>query len=218
MRLGQGINRTVDTVQPPFAILGSATRSDVAGVAALLATALAEDAELRCFVDGYSRDRRLRSHLAAEACAILDAGGALDTGRNQDNQLLAAAVWEQPGFRETAWQSLRHAPARLEAVRLQGLVNWLRHGAQFARFRPASPHWHLVRLGTDAAFRGRGLATALLEERLARIDSMGLPAHVEASSADSARLYARLGFSISGEIGLPGNVRVLAMTRPARFR
>ena len=101
---------------------------------------------------------------------------------------------------------------------LVGLVNWLRHRSQFARFRPTTPHWHLVRLGTDAAFRGRGVATALLEERLARIDSMGLPAHLEASSPDSARLYARLGFSISGEIRLPGNVSVLAMTRPARFR
>lgn len=194
--------------------IGAASKPDIPDVVSVLARAMRADVSLRTFVDGVALDRRLRTYLAAEASSILEGDGRLDVCRNAGGQILAAAVWEQPDFREMPRQTLRYGPAMLEAVRLRGLRNWLTHRSQFLRLRPLEPHWHLVRLGTDEPFRGRGVGTALLEHRLAKIDVAGDIAHLEASSAASARLYERLGFVAVGEIRLETDT-ILAMTRPA---
>lgn len=198
--------------------IGPGTEADIPGVAALLGTAFLDDVELRAFLDGAARGRRLTSYLAAEARSILTQGGAVDVARSAGRATLSAAVWEQPGFGETIWQLLRSGPAKLEAVRARGLVNWMLYRSEFMRFRPSEPHWHLVRLATDAGHRGQGLGTALLEMRLELIDRTGVAAHLESSSHASAQLYERLGFAVVGEIRLPAGACILAMTRPGRGR
>lgn len=200
---------------PISVILEQATGGENRQVASFLGANFATDAELSVFVEGVGRERRLGDYLGAEAHSILDAGGAVDVARSE-RQIVAVAVWEQPGFRERASQFLRFGPAKLAAVRYRGLANWMRHRAQFLKLRPSVPHWHLVRLATEEAVRGRGLATALLEKRLEDIDRHGVPAHLESSSPESARLYGRLGFEPVGEIRLPSDIRILAMTRPPR--
>lgn len=194
---------------------GSASRADIPEIVGLLARAFDDDPELRAFVDGQGRQKRLRSYLQAEACLTLDTGGVIDLYRDTDGKAVGAAVWEAPSARGMLLQTVRYGPAMLAAVGLRGLINWLTYRSDFKRFQPARPHWHLVRLATDASARGQGIATALLRGRLDMIDQAGGIAHLEASGPSSARLYERFGFAAVGEFTLPPDTVIVAMTRPA---
>lgn len=55
-------------------------------------------------------------------------------------------------------------------------------------------HVYLPFIAVRPGFTGHGIGTALLRDRLAALDSRGLPTYLEASSPDSARLYERLGY------------------------
>lgn len=83
--------------------------------------------------------------------------------------------------------------------------------------RPLEPHWHLYMLAVAPRAQGRGVGSRLLAHGLARADAAGLPAHLEATTAASKRLYERHGFRETAELGpcdpLP---RYWALTRPAQ--
>src|ERR1700734_2605859 len=55
-------------------------------------------------------------------------------------------------------------------------------------------HFYLPFIAVRPQFFGHGIGTALLRDRLAALDSQGLPTYLEASNCDSARLYERLGY------------------------
>jgi GNAT superfamily N-acetyltransferase len=105
----------------------------------------------------------------------------------------AAALWMPPGAPPpTLRERLDHfvfatrlGPRRRPAHRLTTLLE-ARH--------PGEPHWYLGAIGTEPSRQRHGLGTALLEEVLDICDETGVGAYLEASRADSARLYAHLGF------------------------
>jgi ribosomal protein S18 acetylase RimI-like enzyme len=198
--------------------IGPAAKADIPEAADVLARAFDDDPELRAFIDGRDRQHRLHLYLAAEARLNLDKGGVIDLYRNAAGEVAGVAVWEPSNARETLGQTIRYAPAMLRGVGWRGLVNWLLYRSDFKRLQPAGPHWHLVRLVTDASSRGQGVGTGLLRHRLEAIDRQGGVAHLEASSAASARLYRRLGFETVGEFRLPPATLILAMTRPTQRR
>jgi len=87
-----------------------------------------------------------------------------------------------------------------------------------ARVHPKEPHWYLMAVGVVPEAQGQGRGSALLEPVLERCDEERVPAYLEASTADNARLYERLGFEPGEEVeALPG-VRVRPMWRPPRER
>jgi GNAT superfamily N-acetyltransferase len=55
-------------------------------------------------------------------------------------------------------------------------------------------HVYLPFIAVRPARHGRGIGTALLRDRLDVLDEQGVPTYLEASTKDSARLYARLGY------------------------
>lgn len=63
------------------------------------------------------------------------------------------------------------------------------------RRHPRQRHYYLPYIGVRPAAQGRGLGTGLLAPVLERCDRERLPAYLEASSPDNARLYRRLGFT-----------------------
>lgn len=75
------------------------------------------------------------------------------------------------------------------------------------------PHYYLPYIGVRPAHQGRGLGTALLQPVLGRCDQEGLPAYLEASSPDNARLYRRLGFTTQEVIRPLGSPPVELMIR-----
>jgi GNAT superfamily N-acetyltransferase len=83
----------------------------------------------------------------------------------------------------------------------------------FEAHEPPEPHHHLALLAVLPEHQGRGIGTALLRRQL---DSIRLPAYLEASSLDSSRLYAAHGFKPRGEpFALPNGALFYPMWREA---
>jgi GNAT superfamily N-acetyltransferase len=91
------------------------------------------------------------------------------------------------------------------AVRLVQLVE-SRH--------PRSPHYYLGGLGTDPAFQGKGLGSAVLGPVLDICDRDGLPAYLESSKESNIPFYKRHGFELTDEVSVPdGSVKLWLMWR-----
>ena len=87
------------------------------------------------------------------------------------------------------------------------------------RRHPRRPHYYLPYISVSPSARRQGLGTALLRPALERCDSQGLPAYLEASSPDNARLYRRLGFTTQELIHPLGSPPIELMIRtPSRKR
>jgi GNAT superfamily N-acetyltransferase len=176
-----------------------ANRSDHGPIAAALAAAFATDPPLSFLIpDERRREALLRRHFSASM--RLYASGAIWVAEDRT----AAALWVAPGrypFRMR--EELAVAPARLEVF-----GRWARRGigAQRAidRHHPRDPpHWYLDYIGVEPAGQGRGLGSALLAPMLARCDTEGRGAYLNAGSPRSRDLYQRHGFVVRSEFRLP---------------
>jgi GNAT superfamily N-acetyltransferase len=184
------------------------------GVAAeILARAFAHDPVLTAFVgDGPEQTARMARYFELE-CRLAFAGyGEVWL----DHEGLGAAMWRRPGgYPEPLWAQLRMLPSYLrlfprEFVRASRGLNAL------ARIHPKEPHWYLFAVGVVPGATGAGRGRALLEPVLQRCDDERLPAYLEASSEDNARLYARLGFERREELEVLPGVHVRPMWRGPR--
>ena len=111
----------------------------------------------------------------------------------------AAALWvvedggEQP------------APPEPEPHVAAMLGPWADRVAMFDRLlyealpTPGRPFEHLAILAVLPGRQGKGLGTVLLEHRLAHLDRVGMPAYLEASEANTRRIYLNYGFVDHGE-------------------
>ncbi|WP_405882397.1 GNAT family N-acetyltransferase [Streptomyces sp. NBC_01136] len=79
-------------------------------------------------------------------------------------------------------------------------------------------HEYLWMIGVAPERQGEGLGTALVRSVLDRCDREGVPAYLEASNADSRKLYERLGFDLTGApLDLPDGPRMWPMWREPQF-
>jgi GNAT superfamily N-acetyltransferase len=93
----------------------------------------------------------------------------------------------------------------------------LRAIAEVERVHPKEPHWYLAVLGTEPAWQGKGVGSALLAPVLQRCDREGRPAYLESSKESNLAFYARHGFEVTGTIDLlGGGPRVWPMWREPR--
>jgi GNAT superfamily N-acetyltransferase len=65
----------------------------------------------------------------------------------------------------------------------------------FEAVHPGEPHWHLAFLAVDPGYQSHGLGSALMAHTHNWLDQNGLPAYLEASNADSQRVYRRHGYT-----------------------
>jgi len=86
------------------------------------------------------------------------------------------------------------------------LARALRRSAPVARlFAPPSPDGvFLANLCVAPGHRGRGYGTRAIEHAVAASGARLAELDVSASNPDAERLYARLGFAVTGERGAPG--------------
>jgi GNAT superfamily N-acetyltransferase len=190
-----------------------ATASETKEAAAILARAFVRDPVLTAFFGGGSIETERMARYFELECRLAFAGyGEVWL----DDENLGAAMWRRPGgYPEPLSVQLRMLPHYLrlfprEFVRATRVVNRL------ARRHPSEPHWYLFAVGVVPEATGQGRGTALLEPVLQRCDAEELPAYLEASSEDNARLYARLGFERQEEIEALAGVRVRPMCREPR--
>jgi ribosomal protein S18 acetylase RimI-like enzyme len=129
----------------------------------------------------------------------------------------SAALWAAPGQWQTGFrQDAALLPYLLHPhilLRLPLLTSGL---SAIRRRHPPTPHWYLSLLGTDPDAQGRGLGSALLEQRLKKCDSEGAGAYLESSKQRNVDFYARHGFRLTGELRLPRGPKLWVMWREPR--
>ena len=101
-------------------------------------------------------------------------------------------------------------------LRPPAVAHGLRYLLAIEKAHPKEPHWYLMAVGVVPEAQGQGRGAALLEPVLRRCDDERLPAYLEASTADNARLYERLGFESREEVEMLPGVSVRPMLREPR--
>jgi ribosomal protein S18 acetylase RimI-like enzyme len=87
---------------------------------------------------------------------------------------------------------------------------------QMDRRHPSEPHWYLPMIGVVPSKQGNGYGSALLRHALNRCDGDRKLAYLEASSAESSRLYRRHGFELLGTIQVGSSPPLFPMLRRPR--
>lgn len=116
----------------------------------------------------------------------------------------AAALWDPPNrWQQSARAQLAMLPALIAAFgfRLAVARDTI---AVLDRHHPEEPHWYLAVIGSDTTVRGQGFGQALMRSRLDRCDAEHCPAYLESSKPENVPYYERFGFTVVGEIVLPG--------------
>jgi GNAT superfamily N-acetyltransferase len=195
-------------------VVRKASIDDAPRLVAALARAFDDDPVMAWLLPGSrGRERRLRAIFRMELRHIHLPNGHVYT----TSDVTGGAVWAPP----LRW---RTPPAGLVRV-LPGLALILRRRLPVAigsvaaveRVHPSEPHWYLAILGTEPAWQGRGLGSALLAPVLERCDHDGTPAYLESSKQRNLAFYARHGFEVTGTVDLPGGgPRVWPMWREPR--
>ncbi|MER5267311.1 GNAT family N-acetyltransferase [Actinosynnema sp. NPDC002837] len=117
----------------------------------------------------------------------------------RDGVVVGVSTWMAV---ESAEPLRRQADALAEQARANPALR--RMAAAVALPHPDVPHLYLASMAVVPESRGRGVGSAILRHRLSRADAERQPVYLEASTARSAALYARHGFTPSGApIALP---------------
>ncbi|MEV4628263.1 GNAT family N-acetyltransferase [Micromonospora sp. NPDC049523] len=82
--------------------------------------------------------------------------------------------------------------------------------------RPNESHYHLAALAVRPGARNTGCGSTLLRHHHTRLDQLGVPAYVEATSTAVRDFYTRHGYRPDQPIRLPGGGEIHPMRRPAR--
>ncbi|MFF8277775.1 GNAT family N-acetyltransferase [Streptomyces lateritius] len=190
----------------------TATVDDAAAISRTLSRAFDDDPMMRwLFPDDASREARLGRYFSTLFTrqyvhhAVCERTGA------------AAAFWVPPEAR---------AKAVPDAETIQELEEILGERAPLLRdavmtaaeHAPEEPHWYLAVVGADPAGQGQGHGAALLRSGLAKADAAGLPAYLESSKPSNLPFYEHFGFTVRGEVRLPGDGPVLWAMRRAPGR
>jgi hypothetical protein len=131
--------------------------------------------------------------------------------------ICAGAVWAPPNQRRTPPSVMLRTLPRLVIALGGRLPLSLRAIAEVEKLRPTEPHWYLAALGTEPAWQGKGVGSALLAPVLQRCDREGVPAYLESSKESNLAFYARHGWEVTSTIDMPGGgPRVWLMWREPR--
>lgn len=168
-------------------------------------------------------DEALRAQFTAMIDAIYLETGTIDVARD-DGEVLGVALWLPPKHRHRKGLLRRlrlfsaHVPALVRHLPpLRQLPRLVSATRAMAAVVPSVPHWHLMDIAVDASRRGQHIGGRLLEHGLARVDSEGMPAYLEASTPRAAALYRRHGFGTMQVLQI-GRAPVHAMLRPVQER
>lgn len=128
----------------------------------------------------------------------------------------AAALWRPPDrWRIPFWQYLVNGFEFLGIfgqARARRVMNAM---DLIEEHHPHTPHWYLQAIGTDPARQGKGYGGLLMRRGLAKADAAGQPAYLESSKASNIPIYESFGFSVTGELKMPGGPTLYPMWRPA---
>ncbi|MFC4373569.1 GNAT family N-acetyltransferase [Nocardia halotolerans] len=190
---------------------------DVEAAAQTLAAAFQHDPVMSWMLpDPTRRAVGLRRFFATMARHVFVPVGASDLALRPDRTVAGVALWTPPEHARTpARTELRMLPSILRALGRRALVG-KKLGDLLKENHPGEPHWYLGTIGTAPDARGDGFGSALLRSRLDRIDAEGADAYLESSNPDNIGYYERFGFTVTGELRLPGGPSIWPMLRARR--
>jgi GNAT superfamily N-acetyltransferase len=179
-------------------------RADLAATVGALARAFDDDPVMAwIFPDEQMRRRRLPSFFAATLRSTSTRLAGTEVAV-QGTQVLGGAIWLPPGaWRPPLWRQLAALPGVVVRLGSRLPVASATYGA-LLRVHPARPHWYLSGIGTDPPAQGTGVGAQLLRSRLDRCDVAGAPAYLESSKERNVPFYERHGFTVIGEVSVPG--------------
>lgn len=195
-------------------IVRPATAADVPEVGAVVADAFADYPWTRWTVahdDHPGRIAKLQRLMAAE---VVLPYGELWVGE-REGALIAAALWMRPDVDvpQYIWRDIEHRSMELAGDRAEQFQS---AEELAATLRPSQPHWFLGGVGVRHSAQGKGVGAAVLEPVLGRDGLADQLMYLETSTAANAQFYRRRGFTVSGELTVPGGgPDVWAMTRAA---
>lgn len=176
-----------------------ATPGDLDGLAAVLGRAFADDPVWTWIYPQPDRSRRLARMFRSLLRTTLDRGAAVVT----DEAARGAAIWQRSDARSLGVPgNLRMGTAMIRSgARLRRGQAVMR---AIERRHPHKPHWYLAVLGTDPAHQGEGVGSALIRHVLDDPANTGEPAYLETETAANVPFYERHGFTVVGELDVPG--------------
>ncbi|MFD4440426.1 GNAT family N-acetyltransferase [Nocardia sp. NPDC058519] len=198
-------------------VVRTAGQGDVDAAARTLAEAFQHDPVMSWIQpDPHRRAAGLPRFFATMARHIFIPGGASDLALRPDGTVGGAALWTPPHRARTSTiTELRTLPGIWRAFGRRTLLG-KQVGDLLKKNHPTEPHWYLGMIGTAPAARGGGFGHALLHSRLERVDAEGALAYLESSNPVNVPYYERFGFTVTGELQLPGGPPIWPMLRAAR--
>lgn len=185
-----------------------ASRAELPVLADILARALDDDPVSRWMFP--VADRRLRSQV-------------IDYGRLLKHHFKTRSVWTIDRKCVAIWVPPNPPQQTLfERYRESLYMRWM-HGRRVHEVRdclqrmaerhPSTPYWYLLALATDPDSQGQGLASRLLNEKLAQCDKHGAQVALETSKESNLAFYQKFGFVVVHELVVDEGVKTWLMCR-----
>jgi ribosomal protein S18 acetylase RimI-like enzyme len=200
-----------------------AAQADVRELSATLGRAFFDDPVAMWMLPGENtRTARLGKFFATMTRHHHLTGGGVEVAvaeTTAGTKISAAALWDPPDrWQHSVGEQLRMLPSFLVGFglrlaigrKLTELLELMK------RQHPEEPHWYLATIGSDPSVRGRGFGQALMRSRLSRCDAEHAPAYLESSKPENIPYYQRFGFTVTGEIKIPGGPTLWPMWRAPR--
>lgn len=167
----------------------------------LLARAFTDDIVLDWFLRSWSRQSAAELFFVQMLADALPHGGV-----RVDDSFSACAVWLPPdaqsarggvwaGLANVLWKLRVASPLRL--ARLNAVIR------TSIDIHPKERCFYLSFIASLPQARGRGLASALIDETLSVADADGMSAILETADAAKVGFYQRFGFKLTGQAKLP---------------
>jgi GNAT superfamily N-acetyltransferase len=131
-----------------------------------------------------------------------------------------AACWFPPGHlhptpTDIVRSGLYALPVRLGLDAYRRFTDFIRFAEAMRARCVTGPHWYLLLLGVDPAYRGRGLGGRLMQPILAWASRDGVPCYLETENERNLDFYARHGFRLAEAGREPRRgVRTWGLLRP----
>jgi len=186
-----------DRARPDGGDIRKMTSEELGAVAGAVAQAFFDDPQMRWIApDDGKRTLRLGPGFKTFIGRVW-----LPQGESYTHErMIGGAHWMPPGtWHMGLLAQLRLLPSIVRDIRgsTPRLLKLL--GFQEKNHPREPAHWYLAAVGVAPAWQGRGFGSALMRPVLARCDTDGVPAYLEASSQRSRTLYERHGFEVIEE-------------------
>lgn len=171
-----------------------ATEADYPGAIAALTDAFKEDPVMSAVVGGKDQDRTdmISALFDFQIRTTYGPKGIIDIAVNDEGTIVGAALWISPeGQKGNLLTDIKGLPEYYKVLG-SSLPKATAIELKLLASRPKFDHWYLYTIGVHKNARRQGVGGLLLDFRREQLGEY--PAYLEASTFDSAALYARHGF------------------------